>query len=315
MLKGLFSELSASGKMGIWLLITIISLLLFAFIGALMGYLFLDLSMTDSSLTNYGLPKTISYLKLMQFFQAIGLFIAPPLLAAILFRKAKENYLQFNNTRVIFIVISVLLMVVALPIVNWLAEINQAMQIPEFLSGVETWMHQKEVQAENLMTHFLKADHFNVLLINLFVMAFLPAIGEELLFRGLLQKLFTQMSKNKHLAIWITAFLFSAMHMQFFTFLPRFFMGAMFGYLLVWSGSIWLPIIAHFTNNAIAIISNYLIQHETISPDIENIGQDHSFMWVFSSIVLIGAFMQYIYKHRVILALTDTPDYKNTEAL
>lgn len=311
MLRGLFSDLSAGGKMGIWLLITIISLLLFAFIGALMGYLFLDLSMTDVSLTNYSLPKTVAYLKLMQTFQAVGLFIAPPIIAAILFKKVKERYLQFNNTNAVFIVISALLMIVALPIINWLAEINQAMHLPEAWSAIESWMHNQELSAESISTHFLKADHFSILLLNLFVMAILPAIGEELLFRGLLQKLFTQISKNKHLAIWITAFLFSAMHMQFFTFLPRFFMGALFGYLLVWSGSIWLPITAHFVNNAVAVISNYLIQKEAISPDIETIGQDNSIIWVFSSVVLTGVFMYYIYKERHSLTKADTPDYKN----
>jgi len=101
----------------------------------------------------------------------------------------------------------------------------------------------------------LKADNFGILLINLGLMALLPAFAEELSFRGTLQ----QILGNKHLAIWLTAIVFSAIHMQFYGFIPRMLMGAMFGYIFVWTGSLWVPIVMHFTNNSLAVIAYYLL--------------------------------------------------------
>src|SRR5207344_1198984 len=96
------------------------------------------------------------------------------------------------------------------------------------------------------------------LAINLFIIAFLPALGEELFFRGMMQKLFSQLTKNNHLAIIITSIIFSAIHLQFYGFLPRMVLGIFLGYLLVWSGSLWLPILAHFVNNASAVLFTFL---------------------------------------------------------
>ena len=109
-------------------------------------------------------------------------------------------------------------------------------------------------------------------------MAILPAVGEELLFRGLLQQKLFSCFKNIHISIWITAFLFSALHLQFFGFFPRFLLGALLGYMFYWSGSLWLPIIAHFTNNALALLMSFFISKNMISTDLDQIGIDEN-MW------------------------------------
>jgi membrane protease YdiL (CAAX protease family) len=122
------------------------------------------------------------------------------------------------------------------------------------------------------------------------MVALLPAVGEEFLFRGVIQRSFTRMTKNHHHGIWISAFFFSALHMQFYGFLPRLLLGGLFGYLLVWSGSMWIPILAHFFNNAFAVISLYLIDNNLMNPEIENFGSDsESFYYTFISLALIVA--------------------------
>ena len=165
-----------------------------------------------------------------------------------------------------------LLIVMVNPFINFHGGINSAMHFPEWLSGMEDWMWNAEETAGTLTEAFLKAEGIGGLLFNLFLIAVLPALGEELLFRGLIQRILTDLTKNIHWGIWLSAALFSALHLQFFGFVPRMVLGAMFGYLLVWSGSLWLPILAHFLNNAMAVIALYLIDKGRISPDVENFG-------------------------------------------
>ena len=133
-------------------------------------------------------------------------------------------------------------------------------------------MKNTEEMAAELTEAFLKVDGVSGLVFNLFMIAFLPAIGEEFFFRGVVQRIFTRMTRNHHSGIWISAILFSAIHMQFYGFLPRMLLGVLFGYLLVWSGTIWLPVVAHFFNNAFAVIAMYFIGKGMINPEIENIG-------------------------------------------
>ena len=140
------------------------------------------------------------------------------------------------------------------------------------MNSVQTWMQETEDQADKITKAFLATQSTSDLLTNLFVIGILPAVGEELLFRGVVQQLFKKLFRNAHAAIWISAAIFSALHLQFFGFLPRMILGAMFGYMLEWSGTLWLPIIAHFVNNATAVFAYYLADKGIIGTDIENIG-------------------------------------------
>jgi membrane protease YdiL (CAAX protease family) len=144
------------------------------------------------------------------------------------------------------------------------------MHLPDWLSGVEKWMTAKEDSVNRVVELIMVPDNFRAMLLNLFMIAVLPAIGEELLFRGVFQKIFYTLFKSGHLAIWITAFIFSALHLQFFGFLPRFILGLIFGYLYYWSGTLWLPVISHFVNNAVSVIAAYIQGLNTVSelPDM-----------------------------------------------
>jgi membrane protease YdiL (CAAX protease family) len=139
-------------------------------------------------------------------------------------------------------------------------------------------MRQAEDQAARLTESFLKMDTPGQFFFNIFMIGLLPAVGEELVFRGVIQKIFTQWSRNVHVGIWTSAFIFSAMHMQFYGFLPRMVLGGMLGYMLAWSGSLWLPIAGHFVNNAGAVVFMYLFQHGVteIDPDKVGTGSDYA---------------------------------------
>jgi len=218
-------------------------------------------------------PETVSILKLFQVFQSFGLFIVPSFFIAWFFRGSIANYLYLDRpvswNAVIWVVFLVFLIN---PFINFTVGMNQSMQLPEWLKGFEEWIKNAEDQATRLTEAFMKTGTAGELLFNLFMIAVLPAIGEELLFRGVFQKILTSLTRNPHWGIWLSAAIFSAAHMQFYGFIPRMLLGGMFGYLLFWSGSLWLPIIGHFLNNAGAVIAMWLSGKGRIDPGIENFG-------------------------------------------
>jgi membrane protease YdiL (CAAX protease family) len=231
-------------------------------------------------------PSVIPALKMMQVMQALGLFIVPTLIFAKLDSKSMGTYLSLTKKPFVYsLICSTLIMLSAQPLINWMAELNSLMPAP-------AWMHNSEKEAVAITKIFLQMNGTSDLLINLFMIALIPAIGEELLFRGLFQPLFQKLTNNPHLGIWLSAILFSALHMQFLGFFPRMFMGAAFGYLLLWSGSLWLPIIGHFINNAGAVFIAFLIQKNGISEEIETVGAGQGgLLYVVVSSLLVAVLL------------------------
>jgi hypothetical protein len=135
-------------------------------------------------------------------------------------------------------------------------------------------------------------------LLNLFICAALPAIGEEFFFRGTLQQLFNQWFKNKHVAIIVTAFLFSAIHLQFYGFIPRFLLGLYLGYLFVWTGSLWAPIFAHFLHNGISVGIQYFANQQGIEPEMNYLLTDELPMLIISIVIsTVGIFLLWQLNH------------------
>ncbi len=126
-------------------------------------------------------------------------------------------------------------------------------------------MIEKEESATELIDILITSENFLAMIFNLFMIAVIPAIGEELIFRGVLQKILSDLFKSGHLAVWSTALLFSAIHFQFFGFIPRFILGLVFGYLFLWGGTLWLPVISHFINNSIPVIGAYILGWEKMN--------------------------------------------------
>ena len=227
-----------------------------------LGCIFLLSMFAAGSMFVFEQPLSVTSLKWIQLFQSAAMFLLPPLCMAYLWAKAPMKWLKVDNFQSFKVSsMAILLMLVALPAINLLADINQQMALPTFLEPLEAWMKTQEETAKQLTEQFLSVTTYSGLIINILLMALLPAVAEELTFRGVLQRLFQGSNvsdfhtvKVPHIAIWVTAILFSAIHMQFYGFLPRMLMGALFGYMLVWTGSLWVPILMHFTNNAMAVI-------------------------------------------------------------
>ena len=256
-------------------------------------------------------PENLIVLKYFQVVQSIGVFIVPPFILALLYNGEITDYLKLDKKTTLTSALLVLLLsFAASPFVNFIGELNSNMQLPSWLSGVEEWMKSAEDKAAQLTEAFLKVDGLGGLVFNLFMIAFLAAVGEELLFRGVIQQIFTNWTRSFHWGIWISAFLFSALHMQFYGFIPRLLLGVLFGYLLVWSGSMWLPMLAHFINNAVAVIGLYMMDHGLIGRDIEEIGTaaDRQYLALIS-VVLIAVLLWMIRQQSLV------PKVRNNEMI
>jgi len=267
------------------------SVIIFSIIGIVCTIVFYGIDM--HSFYNYDDPNTIEGLKFFQLLSAVGLFLVPPLVYALIVSNKPLNHLslkRLSNPK--NYILLALLMFVFTPFMSWLIEINANMMLPDFLSELELWMKESEENAAALTKAFLTFDGLGSLIYVLLIVAVVPAIGEELLFRGVLQKIFIQWTKNMHWGIWITAVLFSALHMQFYGFFPRMLLGVIFGYLLVWSKSLWLPILGHFINNGSVVVLSYI--YPEIMKDAEVVvfdGDDYKyFYYVLSLLLSAGVF-------------------------
>jgi uncharacterized protein len=225
--------------------------------------------------SNINNPGNINILKYLQIVQSISLFVIPPLLLAILFGNKPSAYLKLEvKPKYIYLVVVSVIVMAAVPFINFTEMINSKLSLPSFMSGLEQWMKDTEDNAKVLTENFLKSNTISGLLFNLFMMAIIPAVGEELVFRGLFQRLFTEWFKNYHWGIIASAAVFSAFHLQFYGFIPRMLLGVVFGYFMVWSGSLWLPIVAHFVNNALGVIYFYLSHNGFVGKELETIGTE-----------------------------------------
>jgi hypothetical protein len=175
--------------------------------------------------------------------------------------------------------------------------LNNDIHLPSFLSGVEKWMRESEDTAQKLTDIFLNTGSWGGLLLNLIMIAGLAAIGEELIFRGILVRLFRDWTRNVHLAVIIPAFLFSALHLQFYGFFGRLLLGIILGYLFVWSGSLWVPVVIHFLNNAMAVILAFMIQRGIINTDLESFGSSSNNYIIIGSAIMMVLVMLVIYYH------------------
>ena len=290
-----FRDMKPFSQLMFAMFVILVSFLVFMIISvvAALPFVGLESMMKISSINEMTNPETIKVLKYFQVIQSFGLFIVPPIILGWLYYGKFSEYLYLDKSFKSASVLLVFVMIFfAAPFVNFVGELNANMALPEWLSEVEQWMKNAEENAEILTKAFLKVDTTGGLLFNIFMIALLPAIGEELLFRGVIQRIFTNWTRSNNWGIWISAILFSALHMQFYGFVPRMLLGVLFGYLLIWSGSMWLPIIAHFLNNAIAVIGMFLIDKNMIRPEIEEIGTTSGSYYVAAiSLGLVVIFM------------------------
>ncbi len=286
--------------------------ILILFIGSLLSKPLFNISIFDIPLIfeNFHDPENLSIIKYFQVIQTIGLFVIPPFLIGYFINRNSIDYLNLNiSTTIPVFIISALVMLASLPMINFLAEINSKLKLPEFLSSIEIWMKEKENMAQDLTLIFVKAETLSVFLFNLFMIAIIPAIGEELLFRGVIQKICIEWTKYIFWGIFLASLLFSTLHFQFYGFLPRLLLGLLLGYLYYWSKSIWLPIFAHFINNGAAVFAYYRFGDEYVSENLDKIGTvNDSFIFFIISVLIVG-FLLYFLKKQLLLKNNTKLDY------
>jgi uncharacterized protein len=296
--KNIYNQLHPVSKLGIVTLVTLLSLLISMIIASVISipiYGFDKFSEIVGSTINIDI-NNLSFLKFMQMVQSIGLFIIPSIFLAILFGGSITGYLKLNKTPYqTSIILAIVIIFISSPFINFVGEINSKMTLPPFLSSIEHWMRESEDTAENLTKLFLKTDSIFGLMFNILLIGIVPAIGEELLFRGVIQRIFAEWTKNVHWGIWISAILFSSLHFQFYGFVPRALLGAIFGYLFVWSGNLWLPVLAHFINNTVAVIAYYLYGEGIIGIDPDKIGTNSNYQVVTIVSVLLMVWLFWIF--------------------
>ena len=228
--------------------------------------------------------KLINAMKLMQFFNALGVFIVPSILF-LHFRGLKFcTYLKLNSSVYIKGVLTIFVMAIAMiPVANFFGAVNAMLPLPKFLSFL------KDIEAQTLLIteQFLVMDTPIDLLLMLALIGLVAAVGEELLFRGVLQNLFQEWFGSPHIAVWLTAFLFSVIHLQYHALLPRFVLGALIGYVYVYSGNLRSAMLLHFFYNSTLVLLTFFIQHGGIDASWEEVGAE-GLMLVIISVIVLG---------------------------
>jgi CAAX amino terminal protease family. len=216
-------------------------------------------------------PATAEYVRWMFVLSTPLTFGLPVLWVARTYKPGHGlSFLQINQPTTGGIVLFALLaMLLGQGFISLLGEWNSHLLLPQSLTGLEQWMKSSEKQAADTMNLVMQTHSYGVLLLNILLMAFLPGICEELLFRGVIQNLMIDSLKRVHIAVWITAFVFAFIHIEFYSFLPRLALGLLLGYLAVWSRSLWPSIIVHIVNNAIVVLMTFSAYNRVISRDIE----------------------------------------------
>lgn len=206
-------------------------------------------------------PNLIGYLKITQFFYTIVAFFVPAALFAYLWQPYPTTYLGLKPAPTgLQILIALLAMYGTFPLAGLMGEWNQHFPISPSA-------REMQALAEKLLTVMLRMPTMKDLFVNLVLVAIIPAIGEELFFRGILQRLIIKSTRKVWLSVFITAILFSAIHGEMLGFLPRVVLGFALGAIYVISGNLWLSILAHILNNGLQIVMLYLFQHGSIKDD------------------------------------------------
>lgn len=197
-------------------------------------------------------------MRIASVIQSIFQLILPALLTAMLVTRMPADFLRLRaGFSVGILVWAFVILMVSTPAMNYIIELNNNMSLPQSMSGLEDWFRLSEDNAVRSLT-VLQGNHNIInLIVSILIMGLLAGFGEELFFRGAFQRLLTTGGVNRHLAVWSVAFVFSAIHFQFYGFVPRLLLGAYLGYLLVWSKSLWLPIAIHALNNTVYVITHW----------------------------------------------------------
>ena len=279
------------------ILVLILFISLMAGFGVMAGYGLIkgmDFQQTLSfDLSPHSPPSIRNFVRTNLLINHLFTFIVPAIVFSFYFYKTKwlsslhiNIFPKINN-----IIMGLLLILAAFPLAQFLLWLNMKIPLPD------TFMDMEENTAE-LISNLLLVKEPYELWFNLLVIAVIPAIGEEFIFRGIIQKKLMEQFKNPHVAIWVAAIIFSAIHFQFQGFLTRMLLGAILGYLFYWTGNLWVSIFAHLANNAIQIIGQYFFQKGMIETNLEENIIEVDWMATLISLILVIFLSRWFIKNR-----------------
>lgn len=287
-LKGILQDKSESLKL--WYFVMLV--FMFSFIGIVFSSV---ISPTEAEVF---LEENKNKLKVSQFIASVFIFIIPCILFSYFSSRDSFNIFGFKSKLKRQNILLILFMIIFIqPFVVFCFQLNTSFlnSISEYIPVIYNQMELMEDKAAELTNFFLSMNTVGELFFNLFLIALIPAIGEELFFRGVIQKKLGNILKSPHVSVIISSIIFSAIHMQFFGFLPRFVLGLMLGYLFFFSKNLWTSILAHFINNAMGVLLMYSAFSENLNPDITNLeNTEISFSQAFFSISVVLLFY-YLY--------------------
>lgn len=234
--------------------------------------------------------STLDLLRLSQISSQIFTFTLPPILYAIFVKKDPLKSLGFNKVSIKWLLIGLVLIFAITPLNSVFAEWNANIKLPESMREIELLMQEMQAAATSIIEQFVNVDSISGLILNLFMIAGLAALGEELLFRSVIQNSLINICKNAHIGIILASMIFSFIHFEFYGFVPRFVLGLILGYMYYYSRSIWVPMAMHFVNNG-TIVFIYFLNHKGITNiDVDTFGKTNLTILILSIIVVIALF-------------------------
>lgn len=235
--------------------------------------------------------QTATTLRIATLINDIIMFVMPPVICAVIYSYRPAEYLRVASAPDLTpLILAVGTMICSIPMMNMIIEWNEGLSLPSSLAAMESWMREAEQRAGDTVNTLMGGSSAGSLILSILIVGVLAGFSEELFFRGGIQRLLVSGRVNPHVAIWVTAFLFSAIHLQFFGFFPRLLLGAFFGYLLYWTKNLWVPIVCHIFNNSIvATVTWMTARGSATSGGLNEIGtavSAHQLLWVTVSIIM-----------------------------
>lgn len=239
-------------------------------------------------------------MRILAVFQDMFAMVAPAVITAVMVTRLPAQLLEIRGgVPARMWLAGLLAIVVVAPAMNCVIAFNEGIDATGPLSAIVEKLREMERSAEAAITVMQGSGTWSDLVMNVLIIGIAAGVSEELFFRGGLQRLLTTGGMSTHAAVWTTAVVFSAMHMQFFGFIPRMLLGAYLGYLLVWSRSIWLSAAAHALNNTMYVIMMWYYQRNgTPDINIDNVGLGSSWPLAVVSLAATAVLIVYAYKSR-----------------
>lgn len=269
---------------------------------ALVGF-FISGVISSLIIAKFGMQSTVA-MRIAAVMQSLFQLIVPAIATAMIVTRRPATFLAIDrriDLRLLLLAAAAL--ITATPMMNRIIALNEAVTLPDSLAWLEQSLKQMEEQAAATIAVMQGGTSVGDLIMNILIIGVLAGLGEELIFRGTFLRLMTTGRINPHIAVWTVAVVFSAVHLQFYGFVPRTLLGAYFGYLVVWTRCLWIPVIIHALNNIIYVSSEWIAARQGLDESAIN-GYDGNLLVNAASVIITAALLVIIYR------LSDKSDEK-----